>query len=407
MLWETLWALVLGFGLSGAVQAFASRTAMQRHLGDHRSASVVRASLYGMASSSCSYAASAMARSLFVRGADFLAAMVFMFASTNLVIELGIMLVVLIGWQFALSELVGGVVMIVLLVSLGTLWLRGRVVTQARAVAEHNAGQREEGSSVDTTPDGDPPRRRIRTAGAWADAASYTMSDLSMLRKEIAIGFVVAGFLSVLVPDRAWSDVFLSGHGALTDLENVVVGPLVAMLTFVCSVGNVPMAAALWNGGISFGGVVAFVFADLISMPLLLIYRKQYGGRVALRLLGLFWLVMSGAGLVTEHLFRLLGLIPSARAGAVVGDTLRWDWTTFLDLLALVAFCALYLLHRNRERFGGGYGYANDPVCGMQVDVAHSPARVAHRGHRVYFCSQRCCDRFLSNPDRYTDESST
>jgi uncharacterized protein len=400
MFWDTLWALVLGFGLSGVVQAFVPRSAIQRHLGDHRPASVARASLYGMVSSSCSYAASAMTRALFVRGADFLAAMVFMFASTNLVIELGIVLAVLIGWQFVAAEFVGGVIMIILLVALGALWLRGRVVVVARATAEHRVGDHEHGSTTEVKPERESWRRHIRTMGGWADAASYTMSDLTMLRREMAIGFVVAGFLSVLVPVHVWSDVFVRGHGFLTDLENVVVGPFVAVISFVCSVGNVPLAAALWKGGISFGGVVAFIFADLISMPLLLIYRKQYGPRVALRLLGVFWLVMSGAGLATESLFEALGWTPAARRGVVVGDTLRWDWTTFLDIAALIAFGGLYWLHRNRTRLGGGSGYAKDPVCGMQVEIAHAPATTEHGGHKIYFCSERCRDRFLSDPDR-------
>ncbi len=403
MFWDTLWALVLGFGLSGAVQAFVSRQAIQRHLGDHRPASVARASLYGMVSSSCSYAASAMARSLFVRGADFLAAMVFMFASTNLVIELGIVLVVLIGWQFVVAEFVGGVIMIGLLVAVGALWLRGRIVVEARAVAERGGGGgRQHEMGVGAAHERDGWRERIRTLGGWSDAAGYTMSDLTMLRREIAIGFVAAGFLSVLVPGHVWSDVFIRGHGIWTSLENAAVGPFVAIVSFVCSVGNIPLAAALWKGGISFAGVVAFIFADLIAAPLLAVYRKQYGGKVALRLLCLFWLVMSAAGLVTQYLFAALGWVPAGRPGIVVGDTLRWDWTTFLDMAALVALGVFYWLYRNRERFGGGSGYARDPVCGMQVEVAHAPASTVHLDERVYFCSEHCRERFVAHPESFT-----
>lgn len=421
MFWDTLWALVLGFALSGAVQAFVSRQAMQRRLGNHRPAAVARASVYGMVSSSCSYAASAMARSLFARGADFLAAMVFMVASTNLVVELGIVLLVLIGWQFVAAELVGGLIMIVLLVAAGSLWLRGRVLAGARArsgpdgigdasldpagigaAGPHEAGGHSAGmpgAAVDPSgPDGW--RRRIRTAAGWSDAAGYTMSDLTMLRKEMVVGFAVAGFLTVLVPARAWGDLFLRGHGTWTTLENAVVGPLVAILSFVCSIGNVPLAAALWAGGISFGGVVAFVFADLITLPLLLVYRKQYGGRMARRMLVVFWLVMSLAGLATEYLFRAAGWVPRAHSGVVVGDTVRWDWTTWLDLAAIVAFAVLYWLHRSGQRFGAGAGYAKDPVCGMQVEVAHAPASTEHGGQRIVFCSERCRDRFVADPAR-------
>jgi uncharacterized membrane protein YraQ (UPF0718 family)/YHS domain-containing protein len=406
MLWDTLWALVLGFGLSGAVQAFASRQAMQRRLGGHGPAAVARASLYGMASSSCSYAASAMARSLFLRGADFLAAMVFMFASTNLVVELGLVLAVLIGWQFVAAEFVGGAIMIVLLVVFGSLWLRGRALSEARvhaaaAAADNGHGDAEEALEREGW------KRRITSLGGWADAAGYTISDLTMLRREMAVGFAVAGFLSVLVPAGVWSSIFLRGHGFLTTLENVAVGPFVALISFVCSVGNVPLAAALWRGGISFGGVVAFVFADLIAFPLLLVYRRQYGGRMAARMLGVFWLVMSAAGLATGELFEAAGWVPAARGGVVVGDTLRWGWTTYLDVAALVAFAGLYWLHRNKERFGGGAGYATDPVCGMQVETANAPASTEHDGRRVYFCSDRCRDAFNARPQSPRDSAAT
>ncbi len=386
MFWDTLWALVLGFGLSGAVQAFVSRAAMQRRLGDHRPATVVRASFYGMVSSSCSYAASAMARSLFARGADFLAAMVFMFASTNLVVELGLVLAVLIGWQFVVAEFIGGAIMIALLVVVGGLWLRGRAVSRARQRVAEGSGDGDQ-HGTDSALEREGWRRRVRTASGWADAAGYTMSDLTMLRKEMAAGFVIAGFLATLVPNWLWGDVFIRGHGAWTSLENVVVGPLVALLSFVCSVGNVPLAAALWKGGITFGGVVAFVFADLIAFPLVLVYRKQYGGRMAARLLVVFWAVMSAAGLATEYLFRALGWVPSSRPAVVARDSFGLDYTTILDLVALAVFAALYLLYRNRERLGGGAGYAKDPVCGMQVEVAHAPASTTHQGRRVHFCS--------------------
>jgi uncharacterized membrane protein YraQ (UPF0718 family) len=356
MFWATLWALVLGFALSGAVQAFVSRQTMQRRLGDHRPSSVARASLYGMVSSSCSYAASAMARSVFVRGADFLAAMVFMFASTNLVIELGIVLLVLIGWQFLAAEFIGGTIMIVLLVLVGTLWFRGRALSQAREVAEEGPGGHEHSVASEEALEREGWRRRIRSLSGWSDAATYTMSDATMLRREMVIGFVVAGFLTVLVPAHVWADIFVQGHGFWTSLQNAVVGPFVAIISFVCSIGNVPLAAALWHGGVSFGGVVAFIFADLITLPLLVIYRKQYGPGMTWRMLGVFWLVMSSAGLITEYLFRWLGWLPTPGSGQVVGDTLQWNYTTVLNIVALVAFGILYWLYRNRDALGGGAG---------------------------------------------------
>jgi uncharacterized membrane protein YraQ (UPF0718 family)/YHS domain-containing protein len=401
MFWETFWALVLGFTLSGAVQAFVSRAAMQRKLGDHRAASVARASMYGMVSSSCSYAASAMAKSLLVRGADFVASMVFMFASTNLVVELGIVLVVLIGWQFVVAEFVGGVIMIGLLVLVGALWFRGRALAEARRTAEaesavhHHLGDEGEEQPRPAW------RRRILTKAGWSDAAGYTMSDLGMIRTEMVVGFVVAGFLAVLVPTDLWSDVFIRGHGFWTVLENVTVGPFVAIISFVCSVGNVPLAATLWKGGISFGGVVSFIFADLITLPLLLVYRKQYGRRMALRMLGGFWLVMSLAGLITQYLFEALGWVPGTRPTVVAGDTLRLNSTTVLDIIAIGVFALLYWLSRQQARFGGGAGYAQDPVCGMQVETATAPAWVDDHGRRVHFCSDRCRHRFADDSERF------
>ena len=355
MLWQTLWALVLGFGLSGAVQAFVSRDAMQRRLGNHGPGAVLRASAYGMASSSCSYAAAATSRALVVQGADFLAALVYMFASTNLVVELGIVLLVLIGWQFLVAEFVGGAVMIVLLVLLGSLWLRGRTIAEARRVAEAAAGGHDHdhchggGPAVATGTWG----RRVRSLDGWSEAAGHALDDLRMLRRELVIGFVVAGLLTVAVPTHVWSDVFIRGHGFWTSLENAVVGPFVALVSFVCSIGNVPLAAALWKGGSSFGGVVAFVFADLVTLPLLLVYRKQYGRAMAVRMLGLFWAVMSLAGLLTEYLFRALGWVPASRPSVIAAGGVRWGPTTALDIVALGAFAGLYLLARRGAGAGG------------------------------------------------------
>jgi uncharacterized protein len=395
MFWETLWPLVLGFGLAGAVQAFVSSEAMRRRLGNHRAPAVVRASGYGMVSSSCSYAASAMAKSLFVKGADYIASMVFMFASTNLVIELGIVLIVLMGWQFAVSEFVGGIIMILLLASLGALWLRGRLVVQARERLQESEEAPEHLHGAPAAADGGPPLTvRLKSVGGWADSATYTMSDLTMLRRELLIGYTVAGFLAVLVPTSVWQAVFITGHGFWTTVENAIVGPFIAIISFVCSIGNVPLAAALWKGGISFGGVIAFIFADLIAFPLLMIYRRYYGTRLMLRMLVVFWALMSTAGLISELLFRAAGLVPTMRPTTVAPAHFSWNYTTYLNLVFLALFGVLYWLYRNSARLGAGDRYARDPVCGMQVETAQAPATVAHAGERHYFCSDRCAERF-------------
>ncbi len=407
MFWATLWALVLGFGLSGAVQAFVSRTEMQRALGDHRPAALGRASFFGVVSSSCSYAATALAKTLFARGADFTASMVFMVASTNLVVELGIVLWLLIGWQFALAEFVGGAIMIVLLGLLLPRVIPLSWIADARSSLQSGDGHGHDGHEghgelVDTGLTELPWRQRLRSKAGWSDGAAYTISDLTMLRRELVIGFVVAGTLAALVPASFWQSLFWTGHGFASSVENVVLGPFLAIISFVCSVGNVPLAAALWKGGISFGGVISFVFADLITLPLLAIYRRYFGTRLTLRLLGAFWAVMSVGGLATEYLFKAVGVHPPGRPRQIVTTGFHWDYTTVLDIVALVVFAGIYWLYRHRERFGGGHGYAKDPVCGMQVEIAHAPAAAVHDGVTHRFCSDHCQHRFTADPDRYT-----
>jgi uncharacterized protein len=407
MFWETLWPLIFGFTLSGAVQAFVSRDQMRRVMGDHRPAAVARASGFGMVSSSCSYAATAMAKSLFQKGADFTTAMIFMFASTNLVVELGVVLVVLIGWQFAAAEYVGGAIMIGLLAVTGSVVIGRQRVEKARRrlpqgaldVDNHQdmAGVSEERQAE---LEREPWHVKLRSRAAWSDAASYTVADVTMLRRELVIGYVVAGFLTVLVPTHIWNAVFVHGHGFWTTLENVIVGPFIAVISFVCSIGNIPLAAALWHGGISFGGVIAFIFADLITFPLLLIYRKYYGGRLTLRLLVWFWAVMALAGLAVEGLFSAAGLIPQTQTRPIVATAFHWNYTTFLNIIFLALAGFLYWLYRNRSRLGGGAGYAIDPVCGMQVETTNAPAHVVHEGDDYWFCSDRCAERFAATSQR-------
>lgn len=402
MFYDTAWALALGFALSGAVQAFMSKREMQAALGNHRPRTIAKASLYGAASSSCSYAASALARSLFARGADFTTAMVFMFASTNLVIELGAVLWLLLGWQFAAAELFGGVIMVAALAV---------VLPRVVDVAELDAGRVRLNNGNNSKAGGGTTNdelehdgawtTRARSKAGWADAAGYTISDLRMLRKELIAGFALAGFASMAVPTNVWTALFTPGHGAWSAIENAVVGPVLAFVSFVCSIGNVPLAAALWKGGISFGGVISFVFADLLAAPLVLIYARFYGTRLAIKLALVFWAVMSGAGLLTQGAFTTLNLIPAGMSGTIATTGFGLNYTTVLDGGAALGLAYLYWLHKNSARLGGGSGYANDVVCGMQVRTADAPAHTRHEGRNYWFCSERCQDAFSAHPGKY------
>ena len=405
MFWDTLWALVLGFTLSGVVQAFVSKEQMRAKLGNHRPAAVGRAAGYGMVSSSCSYAASAMSKSLFAKGADFVAAMVFMIAATNLVIELGIVMLVLLGWQFMAAEFVGGPIMITLLALLGGFVFRTALVEGARRRVRgedvNGDGAPHDHASMTGVSDERQEEleqaswsKTMRSPAAWSDAASYAVADVTMLRRELVIGYTISGFLAVVIPTHVWNVLFIHGHGFWTSLENALVGPLIAVLSWVCSIGNVPLAAALWSGGISFGGVISFIFADLIAMPLILIYRKFYGARLTIRLVSLFYVLMAVAGLATEGIFRLLHAVPTTRSLQVTSAHFEWNYTTFLNMLFILLAVAVYWLSKNKWRFGGGEGYAIDPVCGMQVRMSDAPGTAVADGMTHYFCSDRCRDRF-------------
>jgi uncharacterized protein len=398
MFWATLWALVFGFALSGIVQSFVSRRDMQKLMGDHKPKTIVRSSLLGMASSSCSYAASALARSLFQRGADFTSALVFMFASTNLVIELGIVLWLLLGWQFALAEFVGGAIMIALFVLLAPRIFPAKQIAEARARLNAPTPDQSDAQALD---DEKPLRERLRSRAGWVAAAGYAISDLKMLRRELVIGYLVAGILAVAVPTSAYGAVFLQGNGIWTELENVVVGPFLAFISFVCSVGNVPLAAALFKGGFSFGGTVSFIFADLIALPLVVIYGRFYGRRLAIRMFFGFWTVMSTAGLLVDLLFRLVRIPAPNRPVVIAPERFEWNYTTWLDIAFLAIGVAMYVVYRNRDRLAPASEYATDYVCGMQVEKANAAASARVSGTTYYFCCDSCRDNFTAHPDRY------
>jgi uncharacterized protein len=343
MTWQVTWSLMVGFILSAVVQAVVRRQTIVQTLGDERPATLAKATGLGIASSSCSYAAVALARSLFRKGASFTTAMVFEIASTNLVIELGIILALLISWQFTLAEFIGGPIMIVVLALAFRLFVRAHLIDAAREQAEKGlAGSMEGHASMDMSIEagGSFWSRLFSPAGATAVSHIFVMEWAAVLR-DIVIGLLIAGAVGAWVPDSFWQSLFLSDHATLSKAWGPLVGPVIAVLSFVCSIGNVPLAGVLWNGGISFGGVIAFIFADLIIIPILLIYRKYYGTRMMLTLLGIFYATMVIGGYVVEIMFGGLGLVPSERSADVTETGLSWNYTTWLNIVFLSLAVAL------------------------------------------------------------------
>ncbi|OBJ52858.1 permease [Mycobacterium sp. 1423905.2] len=343
MTWEILWALILGFALSAVIQAVVRRSTIVSLMGDDRPRTLAVAAGLGAASSSCSYAAVALARSLFRKGANFTAAMAFEIGSTNLVVELGIILALLMGWQFTAAEFVGGPLMIIGLALLFRLFVRGRLIDAARAQADRGiAGSMEGHAAMDMSiqAEGSFWRRLFSPAGLTSVSHVFVMEWLAILR-DLVIGLLIAGAIAAWVPDSFWREFFLTDHPAVSALWGPIVGPIVAIVSFVCSIGNVPLAAVLWNGGISFGGVIAFIFADLLILPILNIYRKYYGPRMMLTLLGTFYASMVAAGYLVELLFGAAQLIPSQRNAMVMDAGISWNYTTWLNIVFLLVAAVL------------------------------------------------------------------
>jgi uncharacterized membrane protein YraQ (UPF0718 family)/YHS domain-containing protein len=384
MAWEVWWALVLGFLFSGIVQAWVPRRRLEQALGGEGPRTVALATGLGAASSSCSYAAVAIAKSLFQKGASFASAMVFQFASTNLVFEIGIVLWIFLGWHFTLAEFVGGLILIVL------MWIGVRIFV-SRGEEER---AREHALAADTghlhpSAGG----ARPLSLESWTDVAHNFRSDWQMLWKEITAGFLIAGFIALL-PMDFFNSLFLTGTGGWAQLlENVVVGPLVAVLSFVCSVGNVPLAAVLWAGGISFSGVIAFIYADLIIIPLVFIYRRYYGWRLTAVIVGLMFGAMVVAALAVDGLFSAAGLVPETRPSidSITARGITWNYTTVLNIVFTLVAAALFALTLRGAR---------DPVCGMTVHPG-TALSADHDGTRHFFCGPGCRAKFEAEPHRY------
>ncbi|SRR5579872_1761187 len=357
MFWQVLWSLVLGFLISAMIQAYVPKDGLVRVLGRAGLRELAIATGLGAASSSCSYAAAATAKSLFVRGANFTVAMVFMFASTNLVIELGLVLWQLMGWPFVAAEWIGGLVLIAVFVLLAKFLLPASTVEAGRRHAEavevsgHDHG--------DMLAPGATLLDKLRSPIGWTYVAHFFEMDWSMLAFDLFLGFLIAGFLAVAVPATLWQHLYVTSAPAwVRTIENALVGPIIAVLSFVCSIGNVPLAAVLWNGGSTFGGVVAFLYADLIVLPLIDVYRKYYGWALALRMIVVFYASMVVAGLVVELAFGALHLTPRPPGGFLMQiETIAFNYTFVLNVL-LVAVALLLVWWGRRTPHGHAHAHS-------------------------------------------------
>jgi uncharacterized membrane protein YraQ (UPF0718 family)/YHS domain-containing protein len=465
--WEILWPLILGFTLSAVIQAVVRRDRVTKWMAGVSAKSVAVATGLGAASSSCSYAAVALARSLFRKGASMVSAMAFEIASTNLVVELGIILALSLGWQFTLAEFIAGPIMILIVALLFRLWMRGRILDAAREQADRGlAGSMEGHAAMNMSVKGHAPffKRLFSRAGVTATSQFFVMDWAAVLR-DIVIGLLIAGAFAAWVPREWLQTVFLAKDPTLSFILGPLIGPLIAVISFVCSVGNVPLAAVLWNGGISFGGVMSFIFADLIIIPILLIYRKYYGTKATLVIAGTFYLAMAAAGYIIELIFTPLGLIPHERNAAIVDATVSWNYTTFLNIafLLIAGFLLVWFFrtgggmmlrmmgggpddahhdhdhgshghdhgahdHGGHEHEHEGHSHGHDsqhehahhggadasgsavglvacPVMpGSMVDPAEAEKTALYRDHegtRYWFCCAACLPRWDADPSRY------
>jgi uncharacterized membrane protein YraQ (UPF0718 family)/YHS domain-containing protein len=398
MAWQIWWALAFGFFISAVIQAWVPRQRIQRALSGSGAKPVSLATALGAASSSCSYAAAAIAKSLLQRGASTAATLAFQLASTNLVWELGFVLWVLIGWRFTAAEFVGGLVMVAVAAVAVRFLIPRALETDARQHAQVADTGHEHHMATNPVPGG--LWGRLRDAQSWSDVAHNFRGDWQMLWKEISIGVILSGAVAQ-VPDATFHGLFLHGSsGVVQSLWGALIGPVLAVATFVCSVGNVSLAAVLWSGGLSFTGVIAFLFSDVLILPLISIYRRYYGNRFTARYVAAMLVAIVIGALVVNAGFSLLGLAPSGprplRADVFSGVHL--DYKLVLNLLGAALFIALIALTVRRG--------ATDPVCGMVVDRA-TAVKHRHAGQTWFFCSEGCATKYRADPERYEHPAAT
>ncbi|MHB9286933.1 permease [Halobacteriales archaeon Cl-PHB] len=429
-LWTAAWAIIMGLVITSLVQVYVSKERMAAVLGEGDVAGVTKATLFGAASSGCSFGAVAIGKGLFKKGAHVVTFLAFMFASTNLIVELGLMILILLGWEFLVAELLGGIILIAVMAVIVHLTLPETLFEQVRA----ELNQRDSDSGVTEDPtcgmegkdeytivtDGgetlkfcsegclETYRQQVASSGGWRDellswggwykVGNQYRKEWSMLWTDVIAGFLISGFVIVFVPQWVWNALFLQGDSLLASAENAVMGVAIAVVSFVGSMGNVPFAVALWGGGVSFAGVIAFVYADLITIPVLNVYRKYYGWKVMAYILGVFFVTMAFTGFLMEQLFDVLGIVPDLAGGTTASEQTYFElnYTFYLNVVAFAHSGFLLFVY---SRGLGAPGQYRDPVCGMRTDEA-GPS-VTHDGETYYFCSNRCKQAFEKHPSEF------
>ncbi|WP_419760584.1 permease [Acidisoma sp.] len=378
MAWQVGWSLVLGFAISAILQAVVSKKAMGAALGRNGLREVVIATLAGAASSSCSYASASVSRTLFKKGAALVPSLAFLLASTNLVVELGIVLLLLMGWQFMAGEWVGGIVLILVMSLIVRATYPRRLVEEARHFPEAGGGGHDHGDMAEAS---GTVWQKLARQETWVQVAHGFVMDWSMLWKDVVLGFVIAGALGAFVPDGVWQALFVKGASPWIQVPaNALLGPIVAMLSFVCSIGNVPMAAVLWGSGVSFGGVLAFLFADLIVLPLLDVYRRTYGWKMAAYIGGVFYATMVVSALIMELAWGALGWIPRHHPNMQATMVhFSINYTFWLNLIfGLIAVGLVILAKRNPMQMQHAHCCAHH---GAKSGAAAQPAAATTHAH--------------------------
>jgi len=432
-LWTAAWAIIMGLVITSLVQVYVSKERMARVLGEETVGGVTKATLFGAASSGCSFGAIAIGKGLFKKGAHVVNVLAFMFASTNLIVELGLMILILLGWEFLVAELLGGVILIAVMAVLVHLTLPENLFDEVRQTLndrDHDHGITEDptcgmegkdeyslvtdgGETLKFCSEGCMEtyeqeaassggwREELLSWGGWYKIGNQYRKEWSMIWKDVVAGFLISGFVIVFVPQAVWNTLFLQGEGVLVSAENAIMGVAIAVISFVGSMGNVPFAVALWGGGISFAGVIAFVYADLITIPVLNVYRKYYGWKVMLYILGVFFVTMAFTGFLMEELFDVLGIVPDLAGGQTATEQtyFEFNYTFYLNVIAFALSGFLLYVYR---RGLGAPGQYRDPVCGMRTD--NSGPSITHDGETYYFCSERCKQSFDEQPTEFSDQ---